>query len=231
MPLNPPRPEKAGPENALLGTLPMIERLSLAYAPASARLPTLALFALDTRLAGLLRNSREPMLAQLRLAWWRENLERSSDEWPGGEPLLVALRSWNDRHKALRSLVDGWEALTGAAPLSADALAVMVAGRGDAFAALADALDRSHEAEAARWLGRRWGMADLAMRLRNPEERSAAVGMLAAEGGRRPHVSRALRPLLVLHGLAERRLAAGDEAASRSPLALLKAMRLGFLGF
>lgn len=233
VPLNPTPPAKAdtGTESALLRTLPMIERLSLAYAPASARLPTLALFALDTRLAGLLRNSREPMLAQLRLAWWRENLERSSDEWPAGEPLLVALRSWNGRHKALRSLVDGWEALTGAAPLSADALAAMVAGRGEAFAALADALGRSHEAEAARWLGRQWAMADLAMRLRNAEERSAVLGMLEADAGRKPRVSRALRPLLVLHGLAGRRLAAGQEAAARSPLALLKAIRLGLLGF
>lgn len=231
--VNPTPPAKAdtGPESALLGTLPMIERLSLAYAPVGARLPTLALFALDTRLAGLLRNSREPMLAQLRLAWWRENLERSSDEWPTGEPLLVALRSWNGRHKALRSLVDGWEALTGDAPLPMDALAAMAAGRGDAFAALADALGRSNEAEAARWLGRRWAMADLAMRLRNPEERGAVLGILDAEAGRKPRVSRALRPLLVLHGLSERRLAAGDEAGARSPLALLKAMRLGLLGF
>ena len=215
----------------LLATLPMIERLSLAYAPAAARLPTLALFALDTRLAGLLRNSREPMLAQLRLAWWRENLERSSDDWPAGEPLFAALRSWGGRHTALRSLVDGWEALTGQAPLPAEAIEAMATGRGDAFAALSQALDKPDDAEAARQLGRRWALADLAMRLTNAQERDTVHAMLDAEPGGKVRVSRALRPLLVLQGLAERRLAAGNEAAAQSPLAILKAMRLGLLGF
>lgn len=225
-----PRPAEAdanGTEATLVGTLPLIERLSLAYAPARAHLPTLALFALDTRLAGLLRNSREPMLAQLRLAWWRENLERGGTEWPAGEPLLTALRSWQGAHGGLTALVDGWESLTGPAPLPVEALEVMVAGRGEAFAALAHVLAVPAEAGAARELGRKWAMADLAARLRNDKERSAVIAMLAGEKGRRPRVSRPLRPLLVLQGLAERRLASGHEA---SPMALLKAMRLGLFG-
>lgn len=204
--------------------------MSLAYAPASARLPTLALFALDTRLAGLLRNSREPMLAQLRLAWWRENLESSGDGWPAGEPLLQALRSWKGKHRALVPLVDGWEALTGQAPLPARALEAMVAGRGEAFAALAQVLDKPHETQTARQLGRAWAVADLATRLSNAEERDTVIAMRSGEGPI-PRVSRALRPLLVLQALAERRLAKGSEAAVQSPAALLKALRLGLLGF
>ncbi|GGB86026.1 hypothetical protein GCM10011494_00380 [Novosphingobium endophyticum] len=232
MPLSPnPAHSDPGPEKALLGTLPIIERLALSYAPASARLPTLALFALDTRLAGLLRNSREPMLAQLRLAWWRETLQQDGNAWPMGEPLLAALRSWNGAHTALSALVDGWEALTGAAPLPQDAIEAMAAGRGEAFAALSAALNRPGESAAARDLGRRWALADLAMRLGNDQERGTAAAMLEADSGGKPRVSRALRPLLVLHGLAERRLATGEEAGARSPAALLKAMRLGLLGF
>ncbi|HKT85504.1 MAG TPA: hypothetical protein VJQ77_05400 [Novosphingobium sp.] len=227
---NPAADVRSDPEQALLGTLPVAQRLSLAYAPARARLQTLALFALDTRLAGLLRNSREPMLAQLRLAWWRENLESSGDEWPAGEPLLAALRSWKGKHRALVPLVDGWEALTGPVPLAADALETMVEGRGDAFAALAQALDRPEESGAARQLGRTWATADLAMRLSNAEERAAVVAMHSREGPI-PRVSRALRPLRVLQALADRRLAKGNEAAVQSPAALLTAMRLGLLGF
>lgn len=218
------------PEQALLGTLPLVERLALAYAPVRARQQTLALFALDTRLAGLLRHSREPMLAQLRLAWWRENLESSGEEWPAGEPLLAALRSWKGKHQALVPLVDGWEALTGPAPLAAQALETMVAGRGHAFAALASALDGDREADAARQIGRHWAIADLAMRLSNAEERDAVLAMRPTAGPR-PRVSRALRPLLILQALAERRLDKGSEAAVQSPAALLKAMRLGLLGF
>ena len=216
---------------ALVETLPAASRLALAYAPRVARLPTLALFALDARLAGLLRHSREPMLAQLRLAWWRETLDRDGGEWPQGEPLLGALRSWDGRHKALVALVEGWEALTGPAPLPGEALATMAQGRADAFAALAGVLDREAEVEAAGRLGRQWSLADLAMRLSNPQERAAAASLARAEQGPPPRVSRRLRPLLVLHALARRRAERGEEAAAASPAALLTALRAGLLGF
>ncbi|SFG28498.1 phytoene synthase [Novosphingobium sp. CF614] len=220
-----------GNEQILVASLPTISRLALAYAPGPARLPTLALLGLDARLAGLLRHSREPMLAQLRLAWWRESLGRDQGEWPEGEPLLAALRSWNGEHKALTALVDGWEALTGPAPLPGEALAAMARGRGEAFAALARALGREAEAEAASRLGEQWGLADLAVRLGDPRERAEAAALAGAGKGPRPRLSRRLRPLLVLHALAHRRLDKGEEAAAFSPAALLKAMRLGLLGF
>ncbi|GGN55303.1 hypothetical protein GCM10011349_31810 [Novosphingobium indicum] len=215
----------------LVASLPTASRLALAYAPAKARLQTLALFALDTRLAGLLRNSSEPMLAQLRLSWWRETLTRDENEWPEGEPLLAALRSWNGQHRSLSALVDGWEALTGTAPLPPGALREMAEGRAASFAALARSLALEQEAEAASHLGRQWAAADLAMRLGHSQERSTATALVAEGKDRRPRVSRSLRPLLVLHGLAHRRLEKGDEAAALSPAAMLKAMRLGFLGF
>ena len=95
--------------------------------------------------------------------------------------------------------------------------------------ALANTLEQ--EAETASHLGRQWAAADLAMRLGHSQERSAATALVAEGKDRRPRVSRSLRPLLVLHGLAHRRLEKGDEAAALSPAAMLKAMRLGFLGF
>lgn len=217
-------------EQALLQTLPAASRLALAYAPLRARLPTLALFALDARLAGLLRHSREPMLAQLRFSWWRESLGRDYKEWPPGEPLLAALRSWGGRHSALAGLVDGWEAMTGAVPLPSEALRAMSQGRGEAFAALARTLGSDGEVETARTLGFQWSLADLAMRLGDPRERDTAVALAMRERSRRPRVSRPLRPLLVLHGLAMRRLDKREDAAAISPAALLTALRLGLLG-
>ncbi len=202
-------------------------RLALAYAPPSARLQTLALLALDQRLAGLLRHSREPMMAQIRLAWWRETLERDAAEWPEGEPLLAALRSWNGGHRALVALVDGWEALTGEAPLAPEALEEMVDGRAAAFAGLAAALGREAEAEAARALGRRWALADLATKLNHPGESVVVRRLAQAEQGRSVRVSRALRALAVLEGLARDNLASGGRGSART---VLKAMRIGLLG-
>ena len=53
---------------SLLETLPLRQRLALAYGTGEGRLALLGLLALDQRLAGIVRNSREPSLAQLRLA-------------------------------------------------------------------------------------------------------------------------------------------------------------------
>ena len=51
----------------LAETIPVFQRLALSYGARPARLPTLSLFALDARLADVLRSASEPMLAQLRL--------------------------------------------------------------------------------------------------------------------------------------------------------------------
>lgn len=208
--------------DSLLDALPPLHRLALAYAPARAREPTLALLALDTRLAGIVRHSHEPMLAQLRLSWWREQLKADAARWPSGEPLLAALKSWNGGHGALGALVDGWELLTGPAPLAAAALDGFADGRGEAFAALAEVIGAPGDAAKARDLGRGWALADLAANVAHPDERQAAL--LLAEAAPSPRLSRRMRALTVLHGLARRRL------DGLSPGALLAAMRLGLLG-
>ncbi|MFC0203933.1 hypothetical protein [Novosphingobium soli] len=219
-------------EDILVQSLPTVSRLALAYAPRAARRQTLALLALDARLAHLLRHSREPMMAQLRLAWWRESLGQSSEQWPSGEPLLALLRTWGGGHGGLVALVDGWERMTGPAPLASDALEAMAQGRADAFIALAQALGRGGESEAVRTLARSWALNDLAMRLGHESERETARRMsLEARGGPSVRVSRPLRTLPVLHALAGRRLDKGGETGATSPAALFMAMRVGLLGF
>src|SRR5690242_8446668 len=120
---------------ALLDDLPAPQRLALAYAPARSRPVTLALLALDARLAAILRGRREPIATQLRLAWWRDVLARAPAEWPHGEPVLDALRGWRDPG-GLAALPEGWEALL-ADDLTPGAIAEFVDGRGRAFACLA----------------------------------------------------------------------------------------------
>jgi phytoene synthase len=214
----------------LLAELPILQRLALAYAPAGAREPTLALLALDTRLAAILRAAREPMLAQLRLAWWREQLKVDPSAWPHGEPLLAVLRNWKDRRDVLIALVDGWEAMTAEAPLPASALESLARARGDAFAALADMLGVGGDREAARNLATDWAMGDLAVHLSNPEERGTAGDLARARPWRRTRLSRGLRPLIVLHGLAARAVRRPGADDARSLATLFAAVRLGLLG-
>jgi len=207
---------------SLTEELPIRQRLALSYAPAATRQPLLALLALDQRLARIVRASHEPMLAQLRLAWWREQLGSDGAGWPEGELLLAALRSWGGGHGALLPLVDGWEGMTGAAPLPAEAFDRLAQARAAGFAALG-------EGDALR-AGRNWALADLAAHLGNAEERATVLVLAEAQDWRRPRLPRSLRPLAVLHALAARGLRRGREDDRMPPGDLAVAMRVGLLG-
>ena len=110
-------------------------RLALAWAPRHARPATLALFALDTRLAGFLRRGTEPLPVQMRLAWWRDTLGAPPSAWPRGDPLLDELRTWA-APEGLVALVDGWEGLL-AETLDREAITGFALGREQAWSALA----------------------------------------------------------------------------------------------
>ncbi|MET1754550.1 squalene/phytoene synthase family protein [Novosphingobium sp. RD2P27] len=215
---------------APIASLPAVSRLALVYAPAWARERTLAVFALDARLADLIRGSSEPMLAQLRLAWWREAVARPASSWPEGEPIFSLLRSWVDQHSPLTSLIDGWEALTAHPPLGEEAVRAFAQGRAAASGALARVLGSVKEEDAATSLGRIWALEDLAMRLSREDERKIALALAAEQPVALPRTGRALRPLRVAAALARRRRLAGSEAGAASPRAVFEALRRGLLG-
>ena len=68
------------------------KKLAFAHLPARQRPAIEALFAIDAAMADVLRTTSEPMLGQIRLAWWRERLEELDT---GGhappEPRLLAV--------------------------------------------------------------------------------------------------------------------------------------------
>lgn len=216
--------------DSLVSGLPVLQRLALSYAPASASLPTLALLALDVRLAGIVRAASEPMLAQLRLAWWRELLAAHLSARPTGEPLLEILPSWEGDFDTLAGLVNGWEEMTGAVPLASSAIEGLAAARGKAFSVLALRIGTERDHAAAERLGRSWAFADIAAHLSHSEERQRAQALAQAQDWRPARLSRNMRPLAVLHGLASRATKRGEGLDRLPPSALLTALRLGTLG-
>jgi phytoene synthase len=206
--------------------LPPAQRLALTYATARSRPAPMVLLALDARLAGILRARREPLAAQLRLAWWRETLARPRPEWPPGEPLLEALSVWREP-AALAVLPGAWEALL-VEDLTPAAIAEFVDGRGLAFAALARELGvaAEHDVAAAAHI---WALADLAAHLSDGAEREMVV-----EAGRRlgapPRLSGSLRPLAVLAGLGAAALARGGGDLLTGPVSAFHALRIGLTG-
>jgi len=210
----------------VLDELPPLQRLAAAYAPPHSRAATLALLALDTRLAAVLRGRREPIATQLRLAWWRDVLARPADEWPHGEPVLDALRGWRDP-SGLAALPGAWEALL-AEDLSPAAIAEFVGGRGQAFACLAVELGAGVPEDAAA-AARVWALADLAANMAEGPERRLVV-----DYGRTlpppPHLPASLRPLAVRAGLGAAALERGGGALLAGPGRMLLALRIGMTG-
>ena len=58
------------------------------YAPPAARAGLFALFALDLELAQVVATTHEPMLGEIRLAWWREQLVRLDRAAVPAQPTL-----------------------------------------------------------------------------------------------------------------------------------------------
>ena len=209
----------------LVEQLPAPQRLALSYAASSAREPTLGLLALDARLAGLLRKRGEPVLAQVRLAWWRDMLAAEPSRWPEGEPVLALLRGWRDP-APLVALVNGWEALL-SERLESAAITEFASGRAEAFEQLGRELACDPGPAAAA--GRLWALGDLAAHLADPAERVSVVEM-AADVPLHAELPRPLRPLAVLAGLARRSLARGGTPLLDGRGAALVAIRLGITG-
>ena len=201
----------------LTDELPAPLRLAVAYAPARARAAWAALLVLDRRLGRVALAAGEPVLAQIRLAWWRDRLAEPASDWPLGEPLLAALHGWDGERAVLTGLVDGWEALVGV-ELDRAAIPACAEARVAALVAL-DRLTGGGSAAAVAEVARRWALSDLAVRLGE----GRLVEGIEPLPGRLPRLPRAMRPLTVLHGLAQPGGASGWRALGRT-------IRLGMLG-
>lgn len=186
--------------------------LIIGYAPRDARGALAALLALDAALGQVLRTTREPMVGQMRLAWWREALARLDTAPPPAEPVLAALAAdvlpRGVTGVELAAMVDGWEPLLGA--IDDAAIAAHGEQRGAAlFATAGHLLDV--ELDALADAGRGWALADLALHLRDEalattiKQRTTPLLETAA----RRRWPRAARPLGTLVHQARMALAGG----------------------
>ncbi|MFZ4688769.1 MAG: squalene/phytoene synthase family protein [Polymorphobacter sp.] len=185
--------------------------LSVLYAPAAARPGLFALHALDLELAAVVAGTTDPMIGEIRLAWWREALCGLDDGVVPAQPLLqllaAAVLPCGVTGADLAVLEDRWLGLIG----SDDVPLTHIDGGGVVFALAAQL--SGGDAEAGRALGRCWSGGDA------PPTRN---------------VPAALRPLLGLVRLAQRDAERARKGLPRevhgSParqLRLLQAVALG----
>jgi hypothetical protein len=194
-----------------------------------------AVFALDRKCARAALSSSEPILGQMRLAWWRDALLGRAPA--KGEPLVEALlgdASGEALRACLVAIVDGWEEICtapeGAGGEFVAAVERYAQARGNGvFAALATIDDARAAENASSAAAAAWALWDIAGHLQD-ERRAAAIslGESKARGGETRQLPRPARILLALarHDLQQGRA----HAARLTPGMYLRVIRVQILG-
>lgn len=158
------------------------QRLALAYAKGEQRDALSFMLRLDARLCSIVGRASEPMIAQMKLSWWREALSCEPARRPKGEPLLLDFERVSDKIAvAAEQLVSAWELLLVEADWSPEVVEQFVQMRGEAV----------FSADTPRNLASEWAANDL--RLGFPER-----GLGAVRSGVQLPRRRAERPLSIL---------------------------------
>jgi phytoene synthase len=214
-----------------IDALPLPQRLALAHAPAQLRPAAVAAFALDARLAKFVAQASEPLVGQLRLAWWREQLGKPPGNRASGDVILDSLSAqWGDASCDLVALVDGWERLLTDTPLPEAAVEEFVSGRATIFGGLASLAGYMDSVPAAREIGRQWALADLLAHITGPDRDAMAAAWPMADQGRDARLPRRLRHLAILGSLGRRATFRGGGALIAGRSDALHIMRLGMFG-
>jgi 15-cis-phytoene synthase len=89
----------------------------------------------DARFADVVGRASEPIIGQMKLAWWRDALAAAPEKRPKGEPLLGELAGLSDiaLEPALQKLLDAWEMVLVDPDWSAQTLSSFAQARGDAM--------------------------------------------------------------------------------------------------
>lgn len=205
-------------------------RLAIAYTPSGLRPRLAALLAFDQRLARIIAQTSEPMLAQIRIAWWRDTLKLPVDERPQGDIVLDAMGAeWPGREESLIRLADAWEEMLAEAPIPNDAIDRFIDARAKPFAALSEA-SNENDHQAVEDAAKIWALADLLLNTTDADERAQILtkgSSLAAVGRALP---KPLRGVAVLRALAWRSLKNGGKPLMEGRGAALVALRAAFFG-
>jgi phytoene synthase len=213
--------------------MPGDRRLALDHVPARNRAAMRALFDIDLAMADVVRTSTQPMLGQIRLAWWRERLEALDRGEVPAEPRLQAVAAdllpRGIAGSTLASLEGGWLRLFDDFPWDiATSEAIWFRGRllfglgGRILGAKSDQVEG---------VGGVWALVDAARQCSDAASRDMLLEQArrfarSLSGARFPF---AVRPVTGLAALAIRDLARGEPfepEATRGRVAAMLAHRL-----
>jgi 15-cis-phytoene synthase len=186
-----------------------------------------ALWAVDLAMADVVASSSDPALGAIRLAWWREALQRLDQVEPPAEPRLQAVADHllprGISGAELAKLEDCWAALLEPFPWTVLA-AELVRVRGRIlFGIGASLLDQ--ESTGAEEAGAVWSLVDVARYCSDPQSREMLLDearkSIAGLGRQKP--PRDLRPLTTLATVAAHD-ALGGSGFGRGPVAVIHSL-------
>lgn len=181
--------------------------LAVGLVPASRRAGFAALLALDARLAQTVASTRETMVGQMRLAWWREALTALYTAPAPAEPILRDIAAHvlglGVSGSSLAGMTVGWEALLLGESGDAVARETYAAERGGRLFEVAGQL-LGGEGKGVAAAGRGWALADLARHStrRDGVEAVSDEAIVALDAGLEAYWPPSLRPLGTLALLA-----------------------------
>ena len=208
-----------------IDALPEWAGLAIARAGPSLQPALSALLQFDRQLGRVILGATEPMLAQIRIAWWREELARSSEQAGRPRPVDPLLNSLLDTtlggSAELVTFIDGWETLLEAQPWSLKHRERYAAGHSAVFERCAQIAGSPGCAKEAGTHGEAWAQAKLARFDRTTPP---------ATPPDLPRLPRDLRAIAMIGGLSRRALLRGGEELMGDRMSPFAALRLGIFG-
>ena len=207
-----------------------LEQLALAHTPSSLRGALQSALALDRRLSQIVARTSEPMLGQMRLAWWRDVLGKPLAEWPQGNAELetIALH-WGHSAAQLAAMADGWEYMLSEPPLSAEAAMGFASGRAKAFGALANISAKPVAREKLAIAAQYWALGDGAVHIGSEAERATMRAQLD-KLPERPRLGSPFKGIAIMGALGERALRGGEGPLMEGRGAAITALKSGLFG-
>lgn len=204
--------------------------LALAFCRQDLREPYGLLLRFDRSLARAMPHLGPPIVGQVRLAWWRDQI-RSLPESGSPDPVLNGLNdlvgAHPDARSVLEALVGAWEALLADSELSGDRMLEFAKARGGCLFHVACIVSGTRAESAAEHAGTLWALADFARHCSDRDLAVHALSLAGAYAGAPRELPRALRPFAILAHFAERDAAGGIERliASGSPRRIAQAWK------
>lgn len=177
-------------------------QLALAYAPAKLRTHYEALLGFDAALGQAFRATSEVGLIQIRLAWWRDQLEQTTAREPVILGLQAMIRSHDVSAGMLAKIIDGWAVLLDDPPYLDAQLTDYARQRGGGLFAVAAQLSGAVINDEA---GTGWALTDFARHCSNFDTATRAVALARdhLRGNAAARLPKPMRTLAILTRFAE----------------------------